>query len=149
MFNGQINFSFPVLYMAWVSAVEFIIIRFYCYIFCFVYSQSSLIASKWEASPSRPVVRVIMLEFPDGNFQKILDGNFYDQTSKSCIGCPWEWRLSAQWGTIKGPLKPLNTIVLWWYEGFPERPSIGPPWCRETLVSLTAVHLIAVVFLCF
>ena len=41
------------------------------------------------------------------------------------------------------PLKPPNTIVLWWLE----RPSIAPIWCRETRISQTALRLIAVVFL--
>ena len=46
-------------------------------------------------------------------------------------------------GPIKGPLKPLNTIVLWRSQGFP---SIEAPWCRETPVSRTAVRPISVVF---
>ena len=38
------------------------------------------------------------------------------------------------------PLNPLNMIVLW-CTGVSGGPSIGPPWCRETLVSRTAVSL--------
>ena len=47
-------------------------------------------------------------------------------------------------GVIKGSIKPLNTIVFWWSAGF-RGPSIGLPWCRETLVSRTAIRQIAVV----
>ena len=35
----------------------------------------------------------------------------------------------------KGPLKPLNTTVLWSFEGLHGGASIGAPWCRETPVS--------------
>ena len=47
------------------------------------------------------------------------------------------------------PLKPLNTIMLWWSEGFQDGSSIGSPWCLEMPVSRTTVRLIAVVFRIF
>ena len=42
-------------------------------------------------------------------------------------------------------INPLNMIVQW-CTGVSGGPLIGPPWCRETLVSRTAVRRIAVVF---
>ena len=45
---------------------------------------------------------------------------------------------------LRVPLEPLNTIVLWWSEGL-QGSWIGPPCCRQTLVSRKAIRLIAVV----
>ena len=52
---------------------------------------------------------------------------------------------------IMGPqlmsaLSPLNTIVLRCTKGFQGELSITPPWCRETLVSRTAVRPMVVIF---
>ena len=51
-------------------------------------------------------------------------------------------------GPIKSPLKPLNTIVLWWCtRGFMVCPQLGAHDCRETPGPRTAIRLIAVVFI--
>ena len=38
--------------------------------------------------------------------------------------------LSILGDQLTAPLKPLNTIVLWWFNRF-QWPSIGPPWCGD------------------
>ena len=37
---------------------------------------------------------------------------------------------------VMNSLKPLNAIVLWWFEWCQGRSSIGPTWCRKSPVSL-------------
>ena len=43
--------------------------------------------------------------------------------------------LGIMWTQLRASLISLNTIVLWWSEGFQRGPSIYSPWCRETEVS--------------
>ena len=72
-----------------------------------------------------------------------------------CIGAKLTKIIFAVWETdvswhngdpICGPLKPLNTIVLCDVRRISRGPSIGPPWCREMLVSRTTIRLINIFF---
>ena len=47
-------------------------------------------------------------------------------------GCLRGTRLSAQWGSSTGPPRYHDAVM---YEGFLGESFIGPPWCREALVS--------------
>ena len=67
------------------------------------------------------------------------------EQTRILIGCPKEAPFGIIGAQLNAPLKPLNTIVLWWSEGFQLGPQLCPKMPRDASL-LGRSRLIAVVF---